>query len=412
MRKLTKRIVEWIREECKKANVTTAVLGISGGKDSSVAAALCAEALGKKNVIGVMMPNGEQKDISDSQKVCKHLGIRHCTVDIRDGYVGLSTAVMKGMSELGMDISRRAQINLPPKLRTATLYMFVHSLAEEIHGFVVNTTNKDEGLMGYGTLWGDTVGDIAPLWNLHVSQVIETGLDLGLPEWAVVKPPADGLTGKTDEDSFGFTYAEVESMYNKWTDHRSHEFTENEKKAHKRMVSYEWKRGLLCGMNSFDPYANPEDLPFDEDGKPTEQGKTLEERVAELEKTVKEHVNDYAKHQGTIINVPAPTNPQPNIPWTAPNPYSPYKYPCDPPYPNPIITWCNAGTDITVKGENGTGGFVCQTNCQKTEVPPVNWQEPNNKSYTVKCMRDEAKDACLAKMNCNAQTNVDNKPKA
>ena len=397
MKKLTKRIIEWIRKECKKANVTTVVLGISGGKDSSVAAALCAAALGKENVIGVMMPNGEQKDISDSQKVCKHLGIRHCTVDIRDGYVGLSTAVMKGMSELGMDISRRAQINLSPKLRTATLYMFVHSLAEEIHGFVVNTTNKDEGLMGYGTLWGDTVGDIAPLWNLHVSQVIETGFVLGLPEWAVVKPPADGLTGKTDEDSFGFTYAEVESMYKKWTDHRSHEFTENEKKAHDRMVSYEWKRSLLCGMNSFDPYENPEDLPFDEDDKPNEQGKTLEERVTELEKIVNEHVNDFAKHQGMIINVPAPTEPSPapTVPW---NPYQPQKtYPYYPTYPYSPI-WCGPEKEITINGENtGNCKFVYNTNNNAKDIPPVNWNNPDCKSYTV---------------SMNAQTNVDKKPKA
>lgn len=386
MNKLTTRIVEWIREECKKANVKTLVLGISGGKDSSVAAALCAAALGKENVIGIMMPNGEQKDISDSQKICKHLGIRYSTANIHDGYVGMTTALVKCLSDLGENISERAQINLPPKLRTGMLYGIVHSVAKEANGFVVNTTNKDEGLMGYGTLWGDTVGDIAPLWNLHVSQVIETGLDLGLPEWSVVKPPADGLTGKTDEDSFGFTYAEVESMYNKWTDHRSHEFTENEQKAHDRMVSYGWKRSLLCGMNSFDPYENPEDLPSDED-KPQE--KTLFERVAELEKKLDEHVNDYAKHHGTVINVPAPENPNP-YPWNQPHPYSP-KYPltpCDPVPYQPIIT-CEA-----VPFPNDGNVTIRPTNNE-----PVRWDvSPNaKKSYTV---------------GMNAAQNVDTKPKA
>ena len=193
-------IRDWFEENGKGCN---AVLGVSGGKDSSIVAALCAEALGKDRVIGVTMPNGVQKDISDSMRLIDHLGIRYCNVNIGDTCQTLMAAVKEQLATLGKDVSEQTIINLPPRVRMTTLY----AVSQSMNGRVANTCNLSEDWVGYSTRYGDAAGDFAPLGGLVVREVIAIGKELGLPIDLVEKTPSDGLCGKTDEDNLGFTYA-------------------------------------------------------------------------------------------------------------------------------------------------------------------------------------------------------------
>lgn len=199
---IIKNIRDWFDENGSKA---TAVIGISGGKDSTVAAALLVESLGKDRVLGVMMPNGFQPDISDSERVVKILGIRSITENINTIY---ATFIQQLMTT-GINVSEDTTINLPPRLRMAILYAIAQSLPEG--GRVINTCNYSEDYVGYSTKYGDSAGDISILGNCFVSEVIGIGDALGLPHNLVHKAPSDGLCGKTDEDRFGFTYDDIET---------------------------------------------------------------------------------------------------------------------------------------------------------------------------------------------------------
>lgn len=198
-KKVKEELAEWIRtffeENGKGCN---AVLGISGGKDSSVAAAICAYALGKDRVIGVLMPNGEQADISDSYDLVNHLGIKYHVVNIADCYNGLVSAFPEDLP-----ISNQTRINMAPRIRMTTVY----AVSQSCNGRVVNTCNLSEDWVGYSTRYGDSVGDFSPLCCLTVEEVKALGRELGLPERLIEKVPSDGLCGKTDEDNLGFTYA-------------------------------------------------------------------------------------------------------------------------------------------------------------------------------------------------------------
>ena len=201
------QVVQWIRDWFEKnGKGCNAVLGISGGKDSSIVAALCAEALGKDRVIGVTMPNGVQKDISDSMRLINHLGIRHCNVNIGDTCNTLMAAVKEQLGTFGAEVSEQTAINLPPRVRMTTLY----AISQSMNGRVANTCNLSEDWVGYSTRYGDAAGDFAPLGGLTVGEVIAIGKELGLPIDLVEKTPADGLCGKTDEDNLGFTYAALD----------------------------------------------------------------------------------------------------------------------------------------------------------------------------------------------------------
>ena len=198
------QVVQWIRDWFEvNGKGCNAVIGISGGKDSSVVAALCAEALGKDHVIGVTMPNGVQKDISDSMKLINHLGIRYCCVNIGDTYNTLIAAVKEQLGTLDAEVSNQTIINLPPRLRMSTLY----AISQSMNGRVANTCNLSEDWVGYSTRYGDAAGDFSPLGGLVVREVVAVGKELGLPIDLVEKTPSDGLCGKTDEDNLGFTYA-------------------------------------------------------------------------------------------------------------------------------------------------------------------------------------------------------------
>ncbi len=193
---LVKWLNDWFSENGPGCN---AVIGISGGKDSSVTAALCVRALGADRVIGVLMPNGEQYDIDVSEALVKHLGIRSYVVNIKDAYDG----VVNAAKAAGVELSNQSYINLAPRIRMSTLY----AVSQSYNGRVINTCNLSEDWVGYSTRYGDSVGDVCPLGKLTVAEVKEMGTYLGLPDMFVHKVPSDGLCGKTDEDNLGFTYA-------------------------------------------------------------------------------------------------------------------------------------------------------------------------------------------------------------
>ena len=200
-KKVKDACVRWIRDWFEENGPgCNAVLGISGGKDSSVCAALCAEALGADRVIGVTMPNGEQPDIDDSFRLIAHLGIRKYHVNIGPAFEALMTEVEE---RLGGPASRQTRINMAPRLRMTALY----AISQSNNGRVVNTCNLSEDWVGYSTRYGDAAGDFSPLGGLTVQEVVAVGKVLGLPSDLVEKAPSDGLTGLTDEDNLGFSYA-------------------------------------------------------------------------------------------------------------------------------------------------------------------------------------------------------------
>ena len=198
--KVTKELVEWVRDlfERTASPTTNAVIGISGGKDSSVAAAVCAKALGRERVIGILMPQGEQSDISYSHLLVDTLGIKSYTVNIDE-------TVKAFMNELRKHVepSNQAIVNTPARIRMTTLY----AMAACHNGRVVNTCNLSEDWVGYSTKYGDAAGDFSPLSDLTVTEVLQVGEVLGLPGELIHKVPTDGLCGKTDEENLGFTYA-------------------------------------------------------------------------------------------------------------------------------------------------------------------------------------------------------------
>ena len=201
------QVVGWIRDWFESnGKGCNAVIGISGGKDSSIVAALCVEALGRDRVIGVTMPNGVQRDISDSMLLINHLGIRYCNVNIGDTFQTLMAAVSEQLATLDTKVSEQTTINLPPRLRMSTLY----AVSQSMNGRVANTCNLSEDWVGYSTRYGDAAGDFSPLGGLTVGEVIAIGKELGLPTELVEKTPSDGLCGKSDEDNLGFTYATLD----------------------------------------------------------------------------------------------------------------------------------------------------------------------------------------------------------
>lgn len=199
VKKTTDACIAWVRQFfAENGPDCNAVIGISGGKDSSVAAAVCAAALGKDRVIGVLMPKGEQFDIDMAYLLCDHLGIRRYEINIADAVEG----VLQNMPK-DLPLSNQSKINLPPRIRMATLY----ALSQSLNGRVVNTCNLSEDWVGYSTRYGDAAGDFSPLCNLTVQEVKAMGRFLGLPDVLVDKTPIDGLCGQTDEEKLGFTYA-------------------------------------------------------------------------------------------------------------------------------------------------------------------------------------------------------------
>jgi len=198
--KVKNECVEWIRDFFEKnGKDCNAVVGISGGKDSSIVAALCVEALGKERVIGVLMPCGEQHDIDMAKLLVDTLGIKHYIVNIKDAVDGI-------IKNIPFELQTQSLTNLPPRIRMSTLY----AVSQSNNGRVANTCNLSEDWVGYSTRYGDAAGDFSPCSHLTVNEMKQIGRVLGLPDVLVDKVPIDGLCGKTDEDNLGFTYAELD----------------------------------------------------------------------------------------------------------------------------------------------------------------------------------------------------------
>ena len=196
--KVKNNCVQWIRDWFESnGKCCNAVIGISGGADSSIVAALCVEALGKDRVVGVLMPNDYQADLADAYVLCEHLGIKYMVINIGSTVESLKSHIRKYI-----ELSDQTIINTPPRIRMATLY----AVSQSLNGRVANTCNLSEDWVGYSTRWGDSVGDFSPIANLTKDEVVAIGDTIGLPYELAHKTPSDGLCGKTDEDNFGFTY--------------------------------------------------------------------------------------------------------------------------------------------------------------------------------------------------------------
>lgn len=195
--------VKWIQQYFDRNGPTcNAIIGISGGKDSSVVAALCVEALGKDRVIGVLMPQGQQKDIDIALDLVNYLEIPYTIINIGDATATLKSSVSNGLARMDSNISENTIINMPARIRMTTLF----AVSQSMNGRVANTCNLSEDWVGYATLFGDGAGQFSPLSKLTVKEVKYLGYLLGLPEKFVEKVPTDGLCGQTDEDKLGFTY--------------------------------------------------------------------------------------------------------------------------------------------------------------------------------------------------------------
>jgi len=197
-------ILEWFKSWYKENAVgCTAVLGISGGLDSSLAAAMAKEVFGKHKVFGVMMPNGTQADLTDSYDLVRHLGIDFEEINIASIYDSMNAALKIIPGFDGVNYVYRT--NTPARIRTTIIY----GVAAQMNGRVIGTNNLSEDFTGYFTK-GSTVCDVAPLANLTKTEIKALAYEMGLPEHLIEKRPADGLSMKSDEDNFGFSYAELD----------------------------------------------------------------------------------------------------------------------------------------------------------------------------------------------------------
>ena len=210
--KLSQKIIQWLQGWFTKNHRKTAVIGISGGKDSAVVAGLCKEALGSQNVVGIMMPNGVQSDISDSEQVVNELGIRFGVANIKPAYDAILQCVEEA---LGYQASDGAKINIAPRIRMTVLYAISQTISETeaAQACVVGTGNRGEAEVGYTTKHGDSACDVNPIRNLWVDTVLQVGDELGYYPQVVHKAPSDGLCGKTDEDRLGFSYSQVKAAF-------------------------------------------------------------------------------------------------------------------------------------------------------------------------------------------------------
>ncbi|MBO7508560.1 MAG: NAD(+) synthase [Clostridia bacterium] len=204
-KEIIEKVVDFIKSYLAGAGATRVVIGMSGGKDSLVVAKLCSLAVGEKNVYGLILPNGEMKDIDDAVETCKFLNINYDVVSIQNAYNSVVEDVKKLTNN---NVSSITTINTAPRIRMTYLYAYAGSL----NALVANTSNLSEALVGYSTKWGDNVGDFAPIADFTKTEVCELGLMLGLPKHLVIKTPSDGLSGKSDEDNLGFSYAELDDL--------------------------------------------------------------------------------------------------------------------------------------------------------------------------------------------------------
>ena len=249
------RIIQWLQKYKELTNCKGVVLGISGGKDSTVVAMLAKKVWGD-NVFGVLMPNGTQKDIDDAIRVCETLHINYRIVNINDAYRGLLDAIEYCPGLASLEISDKAKTNIPPRLRMTTIYAIAQTLGYR----VIGTGNASERTIGWTTKWGDSAYDFNPIACLTCTEVVKLGIELakefGLDETLVNKKPSDGLTGKSDEDNFGFTYKQLDDWILLGT-------SGNNEIDDKIQLLRERGMHKQSMPKIFDPYINwPDEIPF------------------------------------------------------------------------------------------------------------------------------------------------------
>ena len=227
------QVQDWIKDYINSAHAKGVVIGMSGGKDSLIVAKLCINAIGRENVVGVIMPNGEMVDYKDAEDTCKLLGIKYFVVDIQKAYNYVIDNTNDILNCLNVNLSSVSTINTAPRIRMTMLY----SVAGSLNYLVANTSNLSEIMTGYTTKWGDNVGDFAPLANFTKSEVCQIGMLLGLPNYLVNKKPSDGLSGKSDEDNMGITYDELDEYIRNGNKGKCFETIQrlNKISAHKRL---------------------------------------------------------------------------------------------------------------------------------------------------------------------------------
>ena len=215
-KKEIENITAFIQEYYKKNNLKGAVLGISGGKDSAVVAALFVKALGKENVVGLTLPcNSISQDKKDAELLAQTFGFELLNIDLTNTYETLTSEILK-LNLAGKDSKEtlNSNINLKPRLRMSTCY-YMAALLSAVKGgtyLVAGTSNACELYVGYFTKGGDSVHDIAVIANFTVDEVIKIGEELNIPDQIIHKAPSDGLSGMTDEDKMGIKYKDVSNL--------------------------------------------------------------------------------------------------------------------------------------------------------------------------------------------------------
>ena len=242
MEKQIKEVVEWIKNYVASAKSDGVVLGMSGGKDSFVVAKLCTLALGCENVLGIIMPNGKMKDLTDAITSCQSLNIKYEIIDIADAYNSVIENAKQTIEKHGKTLCDISTINTAPRIRMTTLY----AIAGSFNYLVANTSNLSEASVGYTTKWGDNIGDFAPIANFTKTEVCQMGLALGLDKDLVEKTPSDGLSGKSDEDKMGIKYSSLDNLIRKGEKNEDYDriMHLNKISAHKRIGVAKYENNL------------------------------------------------------------------------------------------------------------------------------------------------------------------------
>lgn len=207
----TDNVIKFIKDYFKENNLKGAVIGISGGKDSAVVAALLTKALGKENVLGVTMPcHSNKEDKSDAKLISDYYGFELVNMDITSTFDALKKEADK-LGKFNSDETKNSDINAKPRLRMTTLYYLaaLYTSIKKKPYIVAGTSNKCELYVGYFTKGGDSVHDISPIADFTVEEVIKIGEYLKVPEKVLYKAPSDGLSNQTDEDKIGVKYSDI-----------------------------------------------------------------------------------------------------------------------------------------------------------------------------------------------------------
>ena len=230
MNEIYDRLIRGIKYYCETTNCKGFVINISGGKDSTVVAKLLVDALGKDKVFGILQPNGNQIDIDDSYKIVDLLNIKYTIVNIEH-------ILNSSLAAIDIPITEKAITNLLARIRMCIEYAIAQSIGYRVCG----TGNLSEHYIGWFTKWGDGACDFNPIAHLTCTEVMELGHYMGLPDELVYKEPADGLTGKSDEDNFGFTYKELDEFIRKpgLLTPNSDKFVEMNIKSRHKLMPYE-----------------------------------------------------------------------------------------------------------------------------------------------------------------------------